>query len=183
MLTGPEEIFFSRVQKKKPEGKMFIENSMKRSRASGAQTASSNMRLEPCFRADLHTVKTSRYPLERKKRLKYIFNDKECETKRRAAWRNRFHNIGDIRWENAIITIFSPLHYSASNSEQVNSPGAPTSSNISLLPHRRWISAAVSGVLCVFFLFFPPRLLGLRLLTRRFQPPSTCNWWLRCTPQ
>lgn len=66
---------------------MFIENSMKRSRAGGVETASSNTRLEPCFRADSQTVKTSRYSLEGKERLKYIFNDKDCETKRRAAWK------------------------------------------------------------------------------------------------
>lgn len=81
MLTGPEEIFFfsrAKKKKKKTQDEMFIENSMKRSRAGGVETASSNTRLESCFRADPQTVKTSRYSLEeggggRKKEMSKIY--------------------------------------------------------------------------------------------------------------
>lgn len=42
MLTGAEEIIFPRVQ---PQGKMFIENSMKRTLAYGVKTASNTLRI------------------------------------------------------------------------------------------------------------------------------------------
>lgn len=55
MLTGPEEIIFPRAQ---PQDKIFIENSMKRTRAYRVKTASNILRIiEIYFYTDPYTVR------------------------------------------------------------------------------------------------------------------------------